>query len=98
MMEFVSTNKFDRPDSQGGTSEYFSARNEIGQLIAQIIRRDSPGVLSVFWGYRMLKPGVGGKSQANHLRRFGPFTSFDEAKQAIETDFIKVPEKERGKP
>lgn len=88
-LEFVSTNKFDQPDSQGHTSEYFTARNEAGQIIAQIIRSDSPSVPSAFRGYRMLKPGVGGKAQSGHLRRFGPFASFEEAKKSIEDDFCQ---------
>jgi hypothetical protein len=86
-LNFVSTDKFDTPDSQGNTSEYFTSRNEHGQIVAQIVRRDAPSVPSQFWGYRMLKPGVGGKAQSNHLRRFGPFTIFDEAERAIQLDF-----------
>lgn len=87
-MNFTSTNKFDKPDSQGGTSEYFTARNEAGQIVAQIVRRDAPSVPSLFWGYRMLKPGVGGKAQSNHLRRFGPFNSFEETQNSIEEDIV----------
>lgn len=82
-MNFTSTNTFE-------TSEYFTARNEAGQIIAQIVRTDAPSVPSNFWGYRMLKPGVGGKSQSNHMRRFGPFSSFDEAQKTIEDDFASV--------
>jgi hypothetical protein len=83
-MNFVSTNTFE-------TSEYFTAKNEDGQIIAQIVRTDAPTVPSNFWGYRMMKPGVGGKSQASHLRRFGPFSSFDEAQKAIEDDEAQSP-------
>jgi hypothetical protein len=79
-MNFDSTNTFE-------TSQYFTARDVEGRIIAQIVRTDAPSIPSNFWGYRMLKPGVGGKSQAAHLRRFGPFSSFDEAQKAIEDDF-----------
>lgn len=79
-MDFTSSEAF-------ANSQYFTARNEQGQIIAQIVRSDSPTAPSNFWGYRMLKPGVGGKSQGKHLRKFGPFGSFDEAQKAIEDDF-----------
>jgi hypothetical protein len=85
-MNFISTNKFP-PDDQGNTSEYFTARNDAGQIVAQIIRSDHPSVPSVFYGYRMLIPGVGGKAQSKHLRRFEPFDSFEEVQEAIEDDF-----------
>lgn len=81
-LSFISTNKFE-------TSEYFTAKNEQGQIVAQVIRTMRPPATDSFWGYRMLKPGVGGKAQANHLRRFGPFNSFDEAQKAIEADFAE---------
>jgi hypothetical protein len=86
-INFVSSNNFDKPDDQGHTSEYFTAKNDAGQLIAQIVRSDAPNVQSAFWGYRMLKPGASGKAQSKHLRRFGPFKSFEEARKAIEDNF-----------
>jgi hypothetical protein len=88
-MDFISSNVFD-------TSQYFTAKNEQGQIVAQIVRNDSPTAPSNFWGYRMLIPGLGGKSQGKHLRRFGPFGSFDEVKKAIEDDFA-ISEKLEGR-
>lgn len=83
-MEFVSVGKWPN-------SEYFSAYNEAKQVVAEIIRSDGKGVPSEFWGYRNLIPGLGGKSQSRHQRRFGPFPTFEEAKAAIETDFETEP-------
>jgi hypothetical protein len=77
-VNFESTNTFD-------TSEYFTAKNEQGQITAQIVRRFAPNTNDLFWGYRMLNPGVGGKSQ--RLRSFGPFVTFQEAQDVIENDF-----------
>ena len=91
-MDFVSTNKF-----EGDSSEYFTARNDLGQIVAQIVRSDSPTTRSQFWGYRMLKPGAGGKAQSGHLRKFGPFNSYEEAKKTIEDDFEKGVAREQPK-
>lgn len=90
-MDFISTDKFDQPDSQGNTFEYFTARNAKGQIIAQIVRSSAPNVASAFRGYRMTRPGAGGKAQSGTLRRFGPFGSYEEAKRAIEEDFAANP-------